>query len=452
MVESPEAEFLKLVAKGKTKNIFQTRDPSTVVIESRDDITAGDGARHDLIPGKGAWSTTTTCNVFTLLKACGIPVGFYEQVSINRFTAPFGQMFPFEVIVRRESHGSDLQRNPHLKKGNVYPRLKVEFFLKTSGKKWKDHNLVCDDPLMMIQSECEASYVLLYDPHKPIHGQEPFLKLPFAEVFAFQNVDEVLAKMCELAKRIFLVLEKAWQLQGRRLVDFKIEFAILASDIIAGPSGPQIPVEKIFVGDVIDNDSWRVLQDGQYIDKQLWRDGAPSSEMAAKLELVARLTSNFSLPQQRLIIWTGSDKDDITSIAQIIGDLTGPNPHMPFSWYKLVGSWHKKPVQSYLALQRAIQQYPDSVVLSLVGMSNGAGPTLSASCTVPVITVPANAKSFPDDVWSSLRTPSQVPVLTCLEPANAVLAALQILAIRSPYLYMCLRLRQEERLPNIIEI
>ena len=46
---------------------------------AKDDITAGDGAKHDIIPDKGRLATATTCNVFRLLKACGLPVGFVEQ-------------------------------------------------------------------------------------------------------------------------------------------------------------------------------------------------------------------------------------------------------------------------------------------------------------------------------------------------------------------------------------
>ena len=75
------------------------------------------------------------------------------------------------------------------------------------------------------------------------------------------------------------------------------------------------------------------------------------------------------------------------------------------------------------------------MVIAFIGRSNGAGPVLSAQSTVPVITVPASAKDFPEDVWSSLRAPSKVPVMTVLEPANAVLAALQILSARNPRIY-----------------
>jgi phosphoribosylaminoimidazole carboxylase / phosphoribosylaminoimidazole-succinocarboxamide synthase len=71
---------------------------------------------------------------------------------------------------------------------------------------------------------------------------------------------------------------------------------------------------------------------------------------------------------------------------------------------------------------------------------------------VPVITVPATWREFPEDVWSSLRTPSETPVVTILDPKNAVLSALQILAMGNPRLYAELRFRQEKRLHNIIRL
>jgi len=70
---------------------------------------------------------------------------------------------------------------------------------------------------------------------------------------------------------------------------------------------------------------------------------------------------------------------------------------------------------------------------------------LSACTAVPVITIPADFKTFPDDVWSCLRAPSAVPVMTVLEPSNAAQAALEILALRNPRLYMHLRETLEQR-------
>jgi phosphoribosylaminoimidazole carboxylase/phosphoribosylaminoimidazole-succinocarboxamide synthase len=115
-------------------------------------------------------------------------------------------------------------------------------------------------------------------------------------------------------------------------------------------------------------------------------------------------------------------------------------------------SVHKEPVAAAGILHRMVQEVPDSVVIAYIGRSNGAGPTLSAMSTIPVITVPASIKEFPDDLWSSLRAPSSVPVMTVLEPTNAVLAALQILSARNPLIYAQLREEIEKRTVNTIQI
>ena len=64
------------------------------------------------------------------------------------------------------------------------------------------------------------------------------------------------------------------------------------------------------------------------------------------------------------------------------------------------------PVAAASTFHRMAQEVPDTVVIAYIGRSNGAGPTLSAMSTIPVITVPASVKEFPDDLWSSLRAPS----------------------------------------------
>jgi len=115
-------------------------------------------------------------------------------------------------------------------------------------------------------------------------------------------------------------------------------------------------------------------------------------------------------------------------------------------------SVHKEPVAAAGILYRMIQEVPDTVVIAYIGRSNGAGPTLSAMSTIPVITVPASVKEFPDDLWSSLRAPSSVPVMTVLEPSNAVLAALQILSARNPRVYAQVRGEIENRMVNTLTI
>src|SRR4030095_4072720 len=153
-VDAPTAGHSKalslgaLVTEGKTKKIFRINGSDLVSVVAKDDITAGDAAKHDVIPDKGKLANQTTCNVFRLLKACGLPVAFEEQDSATSFVAPPCTMLPYEGVVRREAHVSALKRSPHFAKGQLFPKLLVEFYLKTKDKNWKGKSLVADDPLM----------------------------------------------------------------------------------------------------------------------------------------------------------------------------------------------------------------------------------------------------------------------------------------------------------------
>lgn len=418
-----------LVTEGKTKKIHRIAGSSDLVlVVAKDDITAGDGAKHDIIPEKGRLATATTCNVFRLLKACGLPVGFAEQDSPISFLAPVCTMLPYEVVVRREAHGSYLKRNPHIAKGQLFPQLIVEFYLKTKDKSWKGKPLVADDPLMGYADG--GTQIKLFNPAKPLLGQEPFLTLAPSEVFSREDEYKFFPEMRRIVRQAFLILEKAWQLEGGTLVDLKVEFGFDSKG-------------NLLLADVIDNDSWRVIESGAYIDKQVYRDGGALDDVAAKYRHVAEITGRFHVPRQRIILWRGSEKDKTEAFAEALGDLAD-------MMTVVTCSIHKEPVNGAHIFHRLVQEVPDTVVIANIGRSNGAGPVLSAMSTIPVITVPASAKEFPDDVWSSLRAPSAVPVMTVLEPSNAVLAALQILSARNPRIYASVRGEIEKRTANTL--
>jgi phosphoribosylaminoimidazole carboxylase/phosphoribosylaminoimidazole-succinocarboxamide synthase len=419
------------VNEGKTKKIHKISGSNDLVlVVAKDDITAGDGAKHDIIPEKGRLATATTCNVFRLLKACGLPVGFTEQESDISFLAPQCTMLPYEVVVRREAHGSYLKRNPHIAKGQLFPQLVTEFYLKTKDKNWKGKPLIADDPLMSYADG--ATQIKLFNPAKPLIGQEPFLTLPTSEVFTRDNEASFFPEMRKLVKRAFLILEKAWQLEGGALVDLKVEFGFDTKG-------------NLLLADVIDNDSWRVIESGAYIDKQVYRDGGALDDVAAKYRHVAEVTGRFHIPRQRIILWRGSEKDKTDAFADALGELKD-------MMQVVTCSIHKEPVAGAATFNRLIQEVPDTVVIANIGRSNGAGPVLSAMSTIPVITVPASVKEFPDDVWSCLRAPSAVPVMTVLEPSNAVLAALQILSARNPRIYAQVRSEIESRTVNTVQL
>ena len=420
-----------LVTEGKTKKVYKIKGGSDLVaVISKDDITAGDGAKHDIIPDKGRIATATTSNVFRLLKACGLPVAFIEQDSETSFVAPNCSMLPYEVVVRREAHGSYLKRNPHLSKGQLFPHALVEFYLKTKDKSWKGKPLIADDPFMELTDD--GKQIKLFNPAKPLQGLEPFLVLPVSDVFSSADESKMFPEMQRVARQTFLVLEKTWQLEGGTLVDLKVEFGFDAKG-------------NLLLADVIDNDSWRVLEGGAYIDKQVYREGGALEDVAAKYRHVAEVTGHFHVPRQRIILWRGSDKDKTEAFSEALGELKD-------MMTVVTCSIHKEPVRGAATLHRMLQEVPDTVVIAFIGRSNGAGPVLSALSAAPVITVPASVKDFPEDVWSSLRAPSSTPVMTVLEPANAVLAALQILSGRNPRLYAKVRGEIESRTVNTIQL
>ena len=293
------------IAEGKTKTIHRIAGSDELVaLVAKDDITAGDGAKHDIIAGKGALANRTTCNVFRLLKACGLPVAFEEQDSATSFVGQHCTMLPYEVVTRREAHGSYLKRHPQFAKGQLFPRLIVEFYLKTKDKNWKGKPLVADDPLMgyadgdkqiaAVQSGQAAAGAGAVPGAVGRRGVRP------------QGRVEAFPDMRRIARQTFLALEKAWQLEGGTLVDLKVEFGLDKQG-------------RLLLADVIDNDSWRVLENGAYIDKQVYRDGGALDTVVEKYRRVADITANFRVPQQRIILWRGSESDKTEAFAQALG-------------------------------------------------------------------------------------------------------------------------------------
>lgn len=270
------------IAEGKTK-IIQALPPM-VRISSKDDITAGDGAKHDILEGKAALSTKTTSNVFQLLQACGMNVAFCYQDSPTSFIAEKCDMLPLEVVVRREAHGSYLKRHPSVKRGTRFEKLVVEFYLKTEDRRFGNHQLLCDDPLMVLSGET----VLLFDPKEPEESAVPFRTIRQSEIFwrIMEEFDTSVsgADFAREAAHAFVVLEHAWYALRMRLVDFKVEFGTVG--VADDPN--------ILLADVIDNDSWRLLNaDGSYLDKQVYRDGGDVASVLENYRQVAAWSENL---------------------------------------------------------------------------------------------------------------------------------------------------------------
>lgn len=123
----------------------------------------------------------------------------------------------------------------------------------------------------------------------------------------------------------------------------------------------------------------------------------------------------------KIIIIMGSDKD--TPHAERITTFLEKfniTPHMR------IASAHKTP----LKVLKILEENPEAVFITIAGKSNALSAFIDAQTINPVIaTPPLKSDKFDTDLFSSLSMPSGVAPLTVLNPENAGLAALKILAL-----------------------
>lgn len=96
----------------------------------------------------------------------------------------------------------------------------------------------------------------------------------------------------------------------------------------------------------------------------------------------------------------------------------------------IVASAHKVPEMVVAIVKELNAKTEPTVVITVVGMSNGLGGVVAGSCVHPVINCPPfkDHDDYLVNIHSSLQMPSDVPVMTVLNPKNAALSALKILA------------------------
>ena len=124
-----------------------------------------------------------------------------------------------------------------------------------------------------------------------------------------------------------------------------------------------------------------------------------------------------------LLLGSKSDTEFAQKIADVLKEFSVPSEIT-------VASAHKVPENVVELIKKLNADPQPQVVITVVGMSNGLGGVVAGGCVHPVLTCPP-AKSLEEyqvDLNSSQRMPSDVPVMTVLNPKNAALAAVKILA------------------------
>ncbi|XP_066891872.1 bifunctional phosphoribosylaminoimidazole carboxylase/phosphoribosylaminoimidazole succinocarboxamide synthetase isoform X3 [Kogia breviceps] len=400
------AEVLKIGKKlyeGKTKEVYELLDsPGKVLLQSKDQITAGNAARKNHLEGKAAISNKITSCIFQLLQEAGIKTAFTKKCGETAFIAPKCEMIPIEWVCRRIATGSFLKRNPGVKEGYKFYPPKVEMFFKddaNSDPQWSEEQLIA-------ANFCFAGLVI---------GQT--------------EVDI----MSHATQAIFEILEKSWLPQNCTLVDMKIEF------------GVDVTTKELVLADVIDNDSWRLWPSGdrtQQKDKQSYRDlkevTPEGLQMVKKnFEWVAERVELLLKPESqcRVVVLMGSTSD--LSHCEKIKKACG-NFGIPCELR--VTSAHKGPDETLRIKAEYEGDGIPTVFVAVAGRSNGLGPVMSGNTAYPVISCPPLTPDWgAQDVWSSLRLPSGLGCSTILSPEGSAQFAAQIFGLNNHMIWAKLR-------------
>jgi phosphoribosylaminoimidazole-succinocarboxamide synthase len=181
-------------------------------------------------------------------------------------------MIPVEVVVRYVAAGSYCKRNPEVASGTLLDKPIVEFYLKTTNKRYQQFELSVDDPLL---HPVQGDGWHIFNPNLPL-DQGDLRRAPLSE--KEQTKLTCRLNTCHtLALEVGDILRVAWEQQSGLLQDFKVEFGVLSG-------------ERIVLADVIDADSWRVKRNGAQLSKQGYRDGDSLEEVLKIYQLIAGLT------------------------------------------------------------------------------------------------------------------------------------------------------------------
>ena len=230
----------ELINSGKVKSVFTTDEDDKVIIEFRDDITAGDGERKEVMDNKGAYNAVISAKIFKVLEENGVETQFIDLPEPNVMLAEKLDMIPIEVIVRNIATGSLVR---------TYP---IE-----DGTK-------LDPPIVQMDFKDDEYH-------------DPMLNDSIIKALGIATQEEI-DILTEKALKINEVLTEFFLDAGIILVDYKVEFG-------KDKNG------NILLGDEISPDGCR-LWDSEtmdMLDKELFRKGKDDEVMKAYIEVYNRI-------------------------------------------------------------------------------------------------------------------------------------------------------------------
>jgi len=214
------------IYEGKAKILYEGPEPGTLVQHFKDDTTAHNARKQQVIDGKGVLNNRISEYIFNNLNEMGIPTHFIRRLNMREQLIREVEIIPLEVVVRNVAAGS-LAKRLGLEEGTQLPRSIIEFYYK---------NDQLQDPLVTEEHITAFGWAT---PHE---------------------LDDIMA----LAVRVNDFLAGLFLGVGIRLVDFKIECGRLWENELM----------RVVVADEISPDSCRLwdIKTNEKMDKDRFRN------------------------------------------------------------------------------------------------------------------------------------------------------------------------------------
>ena len=246
----------RMIYEGKAKILYEGPEPGTIVQYFKDDTTAFDATKKEVIEGKGVLNNRLSEHFMTGLGNIGIPTHFIRRLNMREQLVRAVEIIPLEVVVRNFAAGS-MSKRLGIEEGTPLPRPIVEFYYK-------------DDAL-----------------HDPLVTEDHILAFNWATP---HDLDEIVS----MALRVNDYMAGVMHGIGVKLIDFKIEFGRLFEG----------DFQRIVLADEISPDSCRLwdVETGRKLDKDVFRRDLGSltdayTELATRLGVMPKKSGSGTGPK-----------------------------------------------------------------------------------------------------------------------------------------------------------
>lgn len=214
----------KTIYEGKAKVIIETEDSSTVIQHFKDDVTAFNKKKYEIIEGKGIINNHVSAFIMEKLEEAGTSTHFIKTLNEREQLVKKLKIIPLEVVVRNVAAGSFCKRF-NIKEGEALTSPIIEFF-------YKNDDLA--DPMV------NENHILYFD------------------WLSSKEMDEVKTTTLKINEILVHLFSNA----SIYLVDLKLEFGRLINDST-----------KIILADEISPDNCRLWDKNTYkkLDKDVFR-------------------------------------------------------------------------------------------------------------------------------------------------------------------------------------